>query len=266
MSDSIYSHSDYKRYLIERTRVEGHGARQRLAQAIACQAAYVSHVLNGDRHLSVDQAEAVARHFALGSDETEYFVWLVEWARAGTPGARRLFARLLEQKRTQSLQLKKRVNISEELSDADKAIYYGSYIYSAVHMLVTIPKYRTVESIAQRLAQPSARIVAVLDFLTSRQLVTERAGKFEAGSRYLFIDKESSFVLQHHSNWRLQAMQNAAKRSGEDLHLSLVVTLSEEDAQSLRQRVAEFVSEISGKIKESKEERLMNLNLDFFEV
>ncbi|MCB0407785.1 MAG: hypothetical protein KDD34_06240, partial [Bdellovibrionales bacterium] len=57
-----------------------------------------------------------------------------------------------------------------------------------------------------------------------------------------------------------------AKKNNEDVHLSLTVSLSHKDRQLIRQKIAQFVEEISGQIKGSKEEELMAFNLDFFEV
>ena len=269
MIEPIFSYSAYKTYLLHRIKNApkgGHGMRNRLATAMGCQAAYVSHVLGGSRDLSIEQAEAAARFFALDADETEYLVWLVGHERAGTPSARRFYARLLERKRTEHLQLKKRVDIESELTDTDKSVYYSSYLYGAIHMLVTVPEFRTQEAIAARLALPPARINEVLGFLKRSGLVVDLGGRLEPGSRLLFVDKSSPFIVQHHANWRIHALSSIARKSPDDLHLSMTVTLSENDAKALRARMASFIEEISTTVKASKEEKLMNINLDFFDV
>ena len=167
MDKTIYSYSHYKNYLKERIRSEpkaGRGVRQRMARSIGCQAAYVSHVLVGERDFSVEQAEAITRFFSMTSDESEYFVWLLERDRAGTPQSKAFFEKLLQQKREKHLQLKNRVNISQEVADAVKATYYSDYLYSAVHMIVTIPKYQTAKAIAEALSLPLKKISSVLEF------------------------------------------------------------------------------------------------------
>lgn len=269
MDRSLFSYSNYKTYLHDRIRREpkaGHGMRQRLADAMGCQLAYVSQVLRGDRHLSVEQAEALARYLGLSRDEKEYFIWLVEHDRAGSPGSRKFFSELLAQKREQYLQFKKRVDISKEISDQAKARYYGDYLYSAVHMLITIPAYQTSRAISERLQVSAERVTEVLELLKGEGLIQEDRGKLVPTSKYLFLEKTSPFILQHHTNWRLQALRSVARRRPEDQHVSLVVTLGEKDLQSLRRRVAEFLEEVSSTIKASPEERLVNLSLDFFEI
>lgn len=51
-----------------------------------------------------------------------------------------------------------------------------------------------------------------------------------------------------------------------DVHLSMVVTLSEDDIKSLQRRISEFIEEVSQKIKKSPEESLVAFGIDFFEV
>lgn len=269
MKESIYAYKSYKSYILDRIHqepYEGRGMRRKLSTAIGCQLAYISLVLGGDRDFSVEQAEACARFLGLGQDETEYFVWLVEWERAGSQGTKTFFGRLLDQKREQYLQLKKRMDITREFEDVDKAVYYSDYLYAAIHMATTIPSLRTPQAIAKRLNEPLERVIEVLDFLKNRQLIREEKGALLPGSQFVFIDRSSPFVSQHHRNWRMQAIRNASTRDPKDLHLSLAVTMSEKDAGLLRARIAEFIEEISGVIKASPEEKLMSIGIDFFEV
>lgn len=76
-------------------------------------------------------------------------IWLVEKDRAGTSQTKSFFEKLLLQKKEKYLQLKNRVDISDELDDIAKAIYYSDYLYSAVHMIITIPKFQTPKAISE---------------------------------------------------------------------------------------------------------------------
>jgi uncharacterized protein (TIGR02147 family) len=239
--------------------------RRQLAISIGCQLAYISLVLGGNRDFSIEQAEACTRFLGLGKDETEYFIWLVERERAGTQGSRNFFDQLLEQKRAQYLQFKKRVAISHELDDVDKAIYYSDYLYAAIHMAITVPSLRTPQAISRRLGESLERVIEILDFLKTRQLIREEKGALLPTSQHIFIDRSSPFVGQHHRNWRMQAIRSASRRDPKNLHLSLAVTMSERDAALLRNRIAEFIEEISTVIKASPEEKLMSFGVDFFE-
>ncbi len=269
MEKSLYTYNYYKTYLLDRIKREpkaGRGVRQKMAEYICCQVAYISHVLSGDRDFSVEQAEAITRFFAMTSDESEYFIWLIEKERAGTSQARDFFEKLLQQKREKYLQLKNRVNISDELDDSAKATYYSDYLFSAVHMIVTISKFQTPKAISEAFGISMKKTSNILEFLKTNGLITEHAGRLIPTSKYLFIDKESPFILQHHTNWRLQALQNVRSGENTDLHLSMVVTMSEKDSKQLQRRISEFIEEISETIKKSPEEKLMAIGIDFFQV
>jgi len=270
MEKPLFSYNNYKSYLLDRIRSEpkaGRGARLRLANAIGCQIAYISHVLGGDRHFSVDQAEAITRHLALDKDEREFFIWLVEKERAGTKGAQEFFKNLLDQKREQYLQLKKRVDISisHDLSDNAKAVYYSDALYSAIHMAITIRGLQTPTALTNRFDIDLERVGEIINFLKMYGLIQEDRGRLLPTTKYLFLDRSSPFIVQHHVNWRLQSMKSIARKKKNETHLSMTVTMSEKDAQAIRRRIAEFIEETSKVIKESPEEKLMALNIDFFE-
>lgn len=269
MEKLIYSYESYKRYVLDRIKREpkaGRGMRQKMAEFINCQIAYVSHVLSGERDFSIEQAEGITRFFAMTSDESEYFIWLVEKERAGTTQTKIFFEKLLQQKKEKYLQLKNRVNISDELDDAAKATYYSDYLYAAVHMIITIPKFQTPKAIAEAFGISMKRTSQVLEFLKMNGLITENSGKLIPTSKYLFLDKNSPFILQHHTNWKMQAIQNMRHNDGTDLHLSMTVTLSEKDSKLLQRRISEFIEEMSETIKNSPEEKLMAIGIDFFHI
>src|SRR4051812_16016478 len=94
MNSEIVAYSDYKAFLRDSIAARpkgGWGVKSSLAQAMRCETAYVSQILNGASHLSLEQAQAVCRYFKLGKPETHYFLLLVQRARAGTPELREYF-------------------------------------------------------------------------------------------------------------------------------------------------------------------------------
>lgn len=158
------------------------------------------------------------------------------------------------------------MNISNELGDTAKATYYSDYLYSAIHIIITIPKFQTPKAISEAFGISLKKTSEILEFLKTNGLVTENSGKLVPTSKYLFIDKDSPFILQHHTNWKMQTIQNVRKNDSTDLHLSMTVTLSEKDSKILQRRISEFIEEISETIKKSPEEKLMAIGIDFFDV
>ena len=64
----IYKYNDYKSYVKMALTEKGHGSRIKFAQALNCQSAYITQVLNKDAHLSMEQAWELSQR--LGARQT----------------------------------------------------------------------------------------------------------------------------------------------------------------------------------------------------
>jgi uncharacterized protein (TIGR02147 family) len=268
MKDTIFEHDHYRTFLrmqIQRAPRAGHGYRQLMATSAGIQPTYLSQVLKGDRNLSADQAVLVAEFLNLSKDEAEFFLLLVQRARAATPKSVQFFDRLLDERRDAFSRVKERMKISGELSEEDKAVYYSDVAYGAVHMAVTIPEFRSISALAQRLNLSQERTREVAEFLISKGLVERAAGELQPGRTQLFVDRSSPHVVAHHRNWRLKALEKPGARNPNDYHVSFGFSVSEKDAKLLRQKLAKVIEEMSEQIKASPEEKLMGFCLDFFE-
>lgn len=269
MAKVLFSYTNYKAYLQDRIRSEpnkGHGYRRKMADAMNCQLSYVSHVLGGDRNLNVEQAEGLTRFLGLTADEREYFIWLVEHERSATPGAREFFTQLLDRKRDEFFQDQVAVESATKLDDSIKATYFGSYLYAAVQSLVMIEAFLTPQTIADRLGIELEVAAKVTGFLKQHGLIRDDRGRLTPTAKSIFIDRESPFILQHHTNWRMRALQSVARGRKSDQHLSFVLTISEKDAKLIRQKIAELVEVVTKTAQASREEKVTVANFDFFEL
>jgi predicted transcriptional regulator len=267
MAKELFEFDDYKALVNARFQAAPRGEKQRLAKFIGCQDSYVSLVLAGDRHFSIEQAEATARYLHLDDEETEFFLLLVNLARAATRSLRSYFERQISARRRARLNLRRRMEISAELSDADKMVYYGDILFAKIHMCVTLEGEWTISSLSDRFRVDSSRVAFILRFLTERGFVRARGSVYEGANKYLFLDKNSPFLSQHHANFRLDSLQaaRAGSSSTDNVHLSLAVTMSETHVEELKRRIAQFIEQTSALIKKSPEEKLMMFNLDFYE-
>ena len=62
-----------------------------VAQAIECQPSYLSQVLNGKPHLTLEQSTRLNRFLAHEKSESKYFLLMVQLARAGTKDLQQVF-------------------------------------------------------------------------------------------------------------------------------------------------------------------------------
>lgn len=178
MKNTVFDYDDYKGFLKDWLKNQpkgGHGLKSAMADSLRCQPAYVTQVLNGAGNFSLEQADSLTAYLGLGEAEAEFFLLLVQWERAGSKSLRDHFQKAVERIRTQRMVLKERLRIEAGLSEQDQSRYYGDWRYTAVHMLITIPKFQNRQSVAARLNLSKTAAAEILDFLV-RTGLAELAG------------------------------------------------------------------------------------------
>ncbi|MGE3260207.1 MAG: TIGR02147 family protein [Bacteriovoracia bacterium] len=263
MEQKIFDFLSYKEFLEKRS---GRGFRSQMAEAIGCQRAFISQVLQGEAHFNLEHGERLGRFLELGEEELHYFLLLIQYERAGTENLRRYFLQQLEALRAARLVLKNRIRSERELSPEDKSRYYSAWYYGAVRVAVTIPSLRTRGALAKRLGLSARKIGEILDFLVGAGLLELRGDEYHPTALHLHLGNDSSLIAKHHTNARLQAMKSLERDAAADLHYSVVVSLSEADAQDLRVLCVDFVEKLQKKVQPSKEEVLYSFAMDFFET
>lgn len=269
--ESIFTAKNYKEFLnqqLEQASQTTKGAKSALAAAMACQTSYLSQVLHGEAHLSLEQAEKLAAHFGLNANETEFLYLLIQHDRAGTLGLRQHFSRKMDQIHRDRLSLKNRVQPNEEISKEDQSTYYSSWIYATIHVLLTIPEFRTPQEIAKKLKLSYEITRNALEFLVSSGLVVKKKNEFHPSKKRMHIGHDSSMVIRHHTNWRLHALQSLESKPHTitDLHYSSVVSISKTDASRIHEKLLREIQNAKNVIKDSPEEELFAFHLDFYEL
>ena len=265
----MYDFNDYKRFILATEAAVGHfqrGFRTRAAESMGCQSAFVSQVLNGKAHLSLEQALRLATFLQLDRAERRYFVTLVEYARAGDDGLKAFFQDHLREQQDARLEIRQHVGAATELSQEAQTVYYGQWYFAAIHILCTIPRYQTPDAIADALGLNALVVSEALVFLLQQDLLREAKGKIIPGNTQIHLARSSSNLARHHTNWRLAAVQSLGHPRKSDVHYSAVSSLSGEDAAAFERRFVALVQEYVEKVRESKEERLYCFNLDFFQL
>ncbi len=263
---TIFEFTSYKNFLNDRSSVQ-RGLRKRLAEVSECQTAYISHVLNGKAHINWDQAEPMAQVLDLSATEKDYFMLLIEYERAGTPALRKYIEKKLQDSREQNLVIKNRIKITESLSDKVKEKYYSRWYYSAIHVMLTIPSLQTKEALIKALRLKSKIVADALEFLVEAKLANKKDGTYLPGPTLLHLAKDSPFIVKHHANWRLRAVQSLEENTNpDDIHYSSVFTLTKSDAERIRSKLIKDIAHTVEIIKVSKEEVTCAMGIDFFEV
>jgi uncharacterized protein (TIGR02147 family) len=265
----IFEFADYKKYLtaLEAERASyQRGFRSRIAEVLDCQNAYVSQVLNTHAHFSLEQTHKIALFLTLNEVDTHYLILLVEYARAGTNSLKEFFKKELKVIREKYFDIKERVPGAKFLSVENQNVYYSSWLYPTIHMLITIPEFRTFSKIAIALKLDDSLTREIILFLISAGLVIESKGELHPGATQIHLSKDSTSIRHHHTNWRLAAVQSLHTMKKTDIHYSTVSSLSLTDAEKLKSKFLQLIEEYVQTIGPSKEETLYNFNLDFYNL
>src|SRR5436309_876532 len=121
---------------------------------MGCRPAYISRVFQGTADFSLEQAEKLSRALGHHFSEKNYFLLLLQKSRSGTAGLSEYFESLIQKVIDDRLMLKNRLPVKRVMTPEHEAIYYGSWHYAALHILASIPKFRSAELMSSRLGLP----------------------------------------------------------------------------------------------------------------
>ena len=262
----IFEFLNYRDYLKSKLGEKGArtGQKKALSEHLKVHTTLVSQIVLGKAELSLEQAEGANAFFGHSPDESEYFMLLVLKQRAGTQALESRWKQKIDQMRSQYLNIGKRIEPEAEIDPRDQAKFYSSYLYGAIHALVSIKQFQTAEALAELLNRSLKDINERLAFLIKLGLVIEKNGRLSYGPQHIHLSSDSFLIKQHHNNWRLQAMQSLEDPAKNDLHYSAALTLSREDAYKIKDSLIQNLQQNVKVISESKEEVAYVYCMDFF--
>jgi len=271
---SIYDFLNYKDYLNRAFAISGtsRGLRARLAEALNCQSAFVSKVLNGDTHFSTEHAIQISEFLGHSPDEEHYFLLLVQLGKSGSRKLETYFSKQIESIRKERREVKKRLKSEESqpMTLEEKSIYYSSWIYGAIHVMVSIAGMDTKDAIARAFHLSPTEASRYLEFLVSTGILVEKSGRYKVGTRFLLLGQSSptdiALLSKHHTNWRIRAIHSLDRNASDELHYSGQFSLSRKDIETVRELLLKSLEKVDAIIAPSAEEQAFCLGLDFFRI
>lgn len=264
---NIFDQSNYKvivnGILLEKRKTQK-GLSRKLAEYLGVHPTLISQILNGQKDFSEEQILLVCEFLGVAQLETKYILALVRLERAGSKKLKDLCQEAIVQIRQQALNVSERISRDKILSDSEKAVFYSSWIFSAVHLLTTLERPLSFEEISKRLNLSLAKTRQILDFLLSVEMIAEKDGKFISGAVVTHLEKSSPFLSKHHTNWRLKAIQASENLSDEELMYSGNFSVSKNDFALLREMLMKTVQNFISIVKDSPAEDIAQFNLDLF--
>jgi len=265
----IFKYDDFRVFLQESLQAmpkAGHGQNKLLAKAAGVSTAFFSQMLNNKRQLSLEQGSLIAEFLGFSDAMTEYFLTLIELDRAGNQLLRKHLIKRKNHLKKAAQVISKRFSSTTEVSEQDKPLYYSDWYYIATQQLTAIPDYKSEFSLAKKLNLPIKKIREVISFLLDAGLCVEKEGQLSIGPARIHLPPDSPWIKQHHSNWRMRALENINNEDLNKLHYSSPMTLSRSDVEKVR---AHLISAIEGTAKivdPSPSEELYCLNIDWFRI
>jgi uncharacterized protein (TIGR02147 family) len=264
---NVFDYSDYRRYLKDWV-AEAKSAKTsnlgRLAEVAQVHATFLSQVISGSKDLSLEQATLISEHLQFTSLEREFFFVLIQLERAGNHKLKDYWKEKKRDLEAQKNRLGQRFDAHKELSAEERAVFYSSWLYSAIRVSSDIGKGITLEEVATNFRIPREKAEELLVFLTSTGLCEEKNGRYKMGEQHVHVPNESPLVVRHHTNWRLQALQSMERRERDELFFTAPMSISAADFAVIREKLNVLIKETVGIAKDSKAEQLVCFSMDFY--
>jgi uncharacterized protein (TIGR02147 family) len=237
-----------------------------MAKHLRVHASLLSHVFRGPKDLTPEQACALAEFFTLGELETDYFIAMVERARAGSVNLERSLVRRLKMLRDRHLQIEHRLPASKALTLRQQATFYSQWYFSAVRLAAGLDGMSSAEAIASRLKLPIDTVERALEFLLSARLLVRRGDRFFVATKRTHLSAAAPLAAVHHRNWRTKAMAMYDNQRPSDFVFTAAIALAKEDLAKVRELLTQSVASLAKIVEPSKSETLALFNIDFIEM
>jgi hypothetical protein len=136
----------------------------------------------------------------------------------------------------------------------------------AIHILITIGKFRAIDKIARRLGLPNSTIQESLEQLAKIGLAVKKDSEWHPTQNDIYLPKDSVLTTMNHSNWRARAVLDAYKREAGGIHYTAVHSLSRSDYEKIKEMILTFLDQTRAVVRPSPEEELACITLDWFVV
>ncbi|NUM88668.1 MAG: DUF4423 domain-containing protein [Bdellovibrionales bacterium] len=223
-------------------------------------------MLNGAPHFNLEQGILISRTLRHNEDESQFFLLLIQYERAGTKDLREFLLRQIQAQQAKRLLIRERVKVQPQLSMEDQLHYYSEWYYVAAHILSSIPDYQDMTSPLDGLGISPDITARVMDFLVRTGLVEKQGTRYAVGKSRVHLPGDSPLISKHHANWRIQALRSLDRNLDRDLHYTSVVSVSRNDVKRLMALLIDAIEKYNAIVAPSPEEECRCLTVDFFKI
>lgn len=260
-------YKDYINQYFESLPKGGRGQYKKLAESLAVSTVVISQTLKGERDLSSENAFKVSKFLKLNLFETQYFLKMVDYQKAGNFELKSFLLQELKQMQKESKKVKSRYEKTHELNDEDKFQFYSDRFYSSIRMASSLPDLNSVKDFADYFHLSIDKAEEIVEFLLKTKLCVQKNDKITRGTQHTFLPASSPYIKNHHKNWRLFGIQKIDQLETEDeLMYTAPMSLSREAYQQLRVNLLKTIEETVKIIAPSEDEMIACLNIDLLKI
>lgn len=259
---SPVEYTDYKVFIKSLLK---HGQQLEFSRYLGCQSAFLSQVLRAKPNLSLEQGLLATEYFKLGKMEAEYFMLALQLGRAGSVKLEIYFKKKMEKLREDFLRVDAKIDKFDVLDDLSKSVFYSSWKYAVVHVLLSIPVDDQLKLIREKTELSQVEINNVLEFLKSSGLIEFSKGTWKPTKKRIHLRPEDQLINLHHKNFRYLTANVLEEKKESSFHFSSAMALSVEDCAKIKAILLKAIEKTEEVLRPSPEETLRILNLDFYE-
>lgn len=263
----VFSYKDYRKFLNDWLILEKKHSRMNasmLSEKISVHPTFISQVLKSNKDLSSEQWLSICNIIKLTEIENDYLHFLLLENRAGTKEARNYYQKKLDDILKKRLQLQERMKDHKQLTDQDRAVFYSSWVYSAIRLYTACNEGQTLEQLSEKFKLSKSKTDEILTFLCHVNLCKYENGKYHMGEQHVHVPANSPFVVRHHTNWRLRAINALENSSLEEMNFTAPMSISKKDFLLIREKIVKLIQEVIEVAKASESEDLATLTIDLF--
>jgi len=268
MPKSVYDYHEYRDFIRQRID-ENHAVRgyqKKMAEFAGCKSSFFSQVLNTHVHLTPDHAAGLSAFWQFDAHETDYFIGLVNFARAQSKYLKKNVGDHLTALRKQRENITVQLKEPPRLNHDQEVIYYASWFYGAIHMIVGIAGYQSSEAIARKLKLSPSTVEHALEQLAQMHLVVKTPTGWSRINSKLHLPKDSSLTSVNHAGWRQLALCKLQERSDDDLHYTSAHSLGKKEFEKVKRLITDCIAKSREIIDPAPDEEVAVFLCDFFKL
>lgn len=237
------------------------GLLSRASEALGVHPSYLSRAIKGENNLTPDQGFTLGEFLGLDENEKEFLFILIQRDRAGSQKFKEELSRKLERIKDDKNDLGRDFN-SPNTPSIIEATYYSSWMYSAIHILLSIEEYNSVAKISKALWISEKEVEKKLNALEGMGLVEQKKSNWILTNKKLFISNVSPFAHSYHTSWSNRINSTFATIDSKDIRYTGVHSISSSDWEKLKEMIRNFLKSLNPVIEPSKEEVLVVVRVD----